>query len=41
MIMPQKYCKEQRLIIFAVAAEETLAGVATCVKGGGDGWKFI
>jgi hypothetical protein len=28
-------------IIFAMGAVETLAGVATCGEGGGEGWKFI
>jgi hypothetical protein len=28
-------------LIFAVAAVENLAGVATCREGGGEGWKFI
>ena len=28
-------------LIFAEAAVENLAGVATCREGGGEGWKFI
>jgi hypothetical protein len=28
-------------VIFAVAAVETLSEVATCGKGGEEGWKFI